>query len=106
VACHAIFTTEEAVDLSGSVVVRHSHSPVEPFSRDTLFASILRAVGHRKTPVEDAGALCTTIIAKLLESGAKASLRPADIIVATTDTLQYFDEAAAVQYAAYHRGSS
>jgi hypothetical protein len=66
----------------------------------------LRAVGHRKTPVEDAGALCTTIIAKLLESGAKASLSPADIIVATTDTLQYFDEAAAVQYAAYHRGSS
>ena len=102
--CHAIFTTEEAVDLGGSLVVRHPSSPVEPFSRDKLFASILRAVGHRQAPVEDAGALCTTIIAKLLRGDMQTSLNPSDIIRTTVTTLQHFDSAAAVQYQAYHKG--
>src|SRR5580765_2597657 len=74
--CEAVFTTEEAVDLSSSVVVRHAHSPVQPFSRDKLFASVLQALGHRTKPVEDASALTTTVIAKLVHSGAKASLEP------------------------------
>lgn len=102
VRCHAVFTTEEAVNLTGSVVVRRSVGAVEPFSRDKLFASILRSLGHRKRAVDEASALCATVIAKLLQGDAQASLSPTDIIKATADTLQRFDEAAAVQYRAYH----
>jgi transcriptional regulator NrdR family protein len=101
--CHAVFTTEEAVDLSTSLVVRHPHSPVQPFSRDKLFTSILQAVGHRKAPIQDAGAISSTIIAKLLRDGARASLTPPEIIAVATETLHHFDTAASVQYTAYHK---
>lgn len=102
-SCHAVFTTEESVNLSTSVIVRHPHAPVQPFSRDKLFASILRAVGHRTSPIEDAGAITTTIIAKLVHGGAQASILPNLLIQLTLETLQNFDQAAAVQYRAYHR---
>jgi transcriptional regulator NrdR family protein len=101
-----VFTTEESVDLGGSIVVRKPEAPksaVQPFSRDKLFASILRAVGHRTAPVEDAGALADTIIAKLLRSTHEAAVSPPEIIIITHETLSRFDRAAAVQYQAYHR---
>ena len=66
--------------------------------------SVLRAVGHRETPVEDASALTATITAKLLHSTSEAVLSPADIVKAALDTLKHFDTAAAVQYQAYHKG--
>lgn len=103
--CGAIFTTNEAVDLSTSLVVRAASGSVSPFSRDKLFVSILRAVGHRKTPLEDANALTATVIGKLLHATSEAAVAPADIIrLATTDTLKRFDTAACVQYQAYHKG--
>lgn len=101
VNCHAVFTTEEAVNLSGSLVVRRPQAPVQPFSRDKLFVSLYRALGHRKTALEDAGALCATIIAQLADN-AKASISPADIAAVAHQVLRRFDTAAAVQYAAYH----
>ena len=101
--CHAVFTSVEAADLSGSIVVRHAHSPVQPFNRDKLFVSLYRALGHRKTAVDDAGALCDTIVAKLLHGEAQASISPADIVKTAHTVLKRFDEAAAVQYAAYHQ---
>jgi transcriptional regulator NrdR family protein len=101
--CQAIFTTEEAAELSTSLSVRHTDGHVQPFSRDMLFASVLRAVGHRKTHVEDAGALTDTIIAKLLGSTTQAAVSPSDIIIIARETLSRFDNAAAVQYQAYHQ---
>lgn len=101
--CHAVFTTEETVDLGTSVVVRHPQGSVQPFSRDKLFASILRAVGHRKKPIEDAGALTATIIAKLAHSNTKPSMEAPIIAAAALETLRRFDTAAAVQYQAYHQ---
>lgn len=107
VVCHAIFTTEEAADYSSSMVVRHSDASakaaVQPFSRDKLFLSLHQALGHRKTAVEDAGALCATITAKLLHGTREAVVSPADIVEATLQTLRHFDMAAAVQYQAYHQ---
>jgi len=102
VRCHAVFTTEEGVNLIGSVVVRRPEGAVEPFSRDKLFASILRSLGHRTHAVDDASALCATVVAQLLLGEAHASLAPTDIIRVTYGTLQRFDTAAAVQYQAYH----
>lgn len=101
--CHAVFTTEEAPELTTSLSVRPGNGKPQPFSRDKLFASVLRAVGHRKTHVEDAGALTDTIIAKLLLSTTQAAVTPAEIVVIAYETLQHFDTAAAVQYQAYHQ---
>jgi transcriptional repressor NrdR len=101
--CGAIFTTNEVVDLSTSLVVQDGNHTTHPFSRDILFVSILRAVGHRQQPIEDASALCATITSKLLHKTTQASLSPLDIIAMTHDTLQHFDTAAAVQYNAYHQ---
>lgn len=101
--CHAVFTTEEAVDLSTSVVVRHPSGVLQPFSRDKLFASILQSVGHRDKAVEDAGALTTTIIAKLAHSSTKPSIEASHVTATALETLRLFDTAAAVQYQAYHQ---
>jgi transcriptional regulator NrdR family protein len=101
-ACHAIFTTEEAADLSTSLAVRRQNGTIRPFSRDKLFASVLSALGHRKTPVEDTSALTATIIAKLLHATSQAVVSPPDIAAIAYETLTHFDKAAAVQYGAYH----
>ena len=106
-ACRAIFTTIESADYGSSLVVRGQeagkHAPPRPFSRDKLFVSVLRAVGHREGPVEDASALTATITAKLLHSTSEAAISPSDIIGAALDTLKHFDTAAYVQYQAYHK---
>jgi len=102
--CQAVFTTEESVHYEGSIVVRQPQGALLPFSRDKLFASVLRAVGHRVSPIEDAGALTATITARLVHQNTSGALTPSDIILATQDTLRHFDSAAAVQYQAYHKG--
>lgn len=100
-SCQAIFTTIESADLHTSLVVR-SGSAVEPFLRDKLFVSILRAVGHRTEPLQDASGLTATIIAQLLHAGNAASYSAHDVATLTHTALKRFDAAAAVQYQAYH----
>jgi transcriptional repressor NrdR len=102
-SCQAVFTTLEAAALGGSLIVRRQDSSVQPFSRDTLFASILKACGHRSEAVNDAGALTATIIARLQNEAQTAALDVTRVIATTLEVLQRFDEAAAVQYRAYHR---
>jgi len=104
--CGAIFTTNEGVDFSTSLVVRSSDGAIAPFSRDQLFVSILRAVGHREQPVADASALTATITAKLLHNAQTAAIHPLDIVKIALDVLKRFDHAAAVQYAAYHKAKA
>ncbi len=101
--CNAIFTTEEMADLRTSLSVRCANGPVAPFSRDKLFISILRSVGHRTSSIDDAGALTATVIAILLHDATTAAIGPADIIRTVLATLHRFDNVAAVQYQAYHR---
>ncbi|HSX06113.1 MAG TPA: hypothetical protein VLG92_00125 [Candidatus Saccharimonadia bacterium] len=105
--CHAIFTTIEETEYSSSLAVRNlngaKHRPIKPFSRDKLFVSILKAVGHRKTATEDASALTATIVAKLLANAVDAVISPNDIMEYTLETLHRFDTVAAMQYEAYHR---
>jgi len=98
-----VFTTTEAVELSGSLVVRHADGSLQPFSRDKLFISVLRAVGHRQQPLNDASALTITIIANILHSNT-AAINSAAITKFALTVLQNFDKAAAVQYQAYHKG--
>lgn len=101
-SCGAAFTTNEAVDHATSLVVR-SGASVAPLTRDKLFVSLYRALGHRKSAVEDATALTATILSKLRLVAANATLTPENIAETALGILKRFDEAAAVQYAAYHR---
>jgi transcriptional regulator NrdR family protein len=100
--CGALFTSIEAADLSTGLIVRRIDGSVAPFSRDTLFLSVLQAVGHRAASIDDAGAVTATIIATLIKSAHTASLSPADIATAALRTLKHFDSAAATLYQAYH----
>jgi transcriptional regulator NrdR family protein len=92
----------ESAELSTSLVIKHEDGHIEPFSRDKLFVSIHDAVGHRQSPAEDAGALTATISTHLLKRAESAAIRPADVISVALQVLQRFDNAAAVQYGAYH----
>jgi transcriptional repressor NrdR len=102
--CGAVFTTLEAVDYAGSLRVRAADGHLEPFTRDKLFVSLYKALGHRKTATADASALADTIIAKLRPNVHSGLLERNDIVTIATGVLKNFDEAATVQYAAYHKG--
>jgi transcriptional regulator NrdR family protein len=93
----------EAAALGGSLVVRRQDGSLQPFSRDELFTSILKACGHRRAAVSDAGALTATIIARLQNEAQTASIDVTRVVTVALEVLERFDTAAAVQYRAYHR---
>jgi transcriptional regulator NrdR family protein len=100
--CGAVFTTIETPDLSATHVVRYKDGTHRPFSRDALYLSVAAALGHRPDAAELAGVLCGSIITRLVAEAAGAVLDVSSVVAVTTQTLQHFDAAAAVQYAAYH----
>lgn len=104
-ACNTVFTTEEAADLSGSIrVAQPSTKPsLEPFSRDVLFLSIYRSLGHRQDAIEAAGALCSTVTGKVLQETSGALIDAPVLAQLVHETLHHFDRAAGVSYAAYHK---
>lgn len=99
--CKAIYTTQETPDLEKNLAVS-SASKYHPFQRDKLFASILNACGHRKAPVSTASALTDTVITKLLPIAEQGLLTTTQIVKTTIKVLENFDNAACVQYRAYH----
>lgn len=103
--CRTVFTSNEALDLHGSIVV-HSESHVEPFSRDKLFLSIHDSLKHRKSPLSDAKALTDTILKQVLTVITSPSLEKQQITTICHETLQKFDKTAATHYAAFHFHSS
>lgn len=98
-----MFTTVEGADFATSLVVRNKSGTLTPFSRDRLFISILRSVGHRKDSLSAANALAATIMARLLQDAETAAIKSSDITAGSLHVLKRFDKAAAVQYAAYHK---
>ena len=63
--CSAVFTTRETIDMAISYRVEQVDGSIRPFSRDTLFLSVLEALKHRPSHIEDAAALTLTIISKV-----------------------------------------
>lgn len=100
-ACQAIFSSLESADLATSIIVT-SNGKSLPFDIDRLYISIYESLRHRKSAHQDARALCSTIIAKLLTNIQNASLERDDIVITTAATLKRFDQAASVQYLAFH----
>jgi transcriptional repressor NrdR len=100
--CSGIFTTLEQTDLPLSLLYKKDSSHIQPFSRDKLFLSLYNSLKHRNTALNDATALTSTVIGKLLPTIKDASVERADIIQTITETLKHFDKAASVTYVAYH----
>jgi transcriptional repressor NrdR len=100
-SCGALFTSTEAIDLSRAISVKTSDA-LQAFSRDTLYISIYESCRHRLKTASDASGLTETVVSALIEKTDGGSLPVEDIIQTVTDTLECFDRAAAVQYAAFH----
>lgn len=99
--CGAIFTSSEHIDLEKSLVVSNG-STLKPFLRDSLFISVHDCLRHRKTALRDATALTDTIIARLLPLADNGTLLREQIVTMAIATIEHFDTAASVHYAAYH----
>jgi len=101
-SCGAVFTSHETFDFSGSLMVKNSNGKLVPFKKEKLFLSVLKTCQHRKTALDDAIALTETIMAKLIRAAQEGAIAAETIAVAAQTVLGNFDQAAAVQYAAYH----
>lgn len=99
--CASNFTTLEKPDLLTALSV-HSSNAYKAFSRDKLFLSIHDSLKHRKTALADATALADTIIGILYPQIKDGSIAVAQVTIATSQTLNRFDKAAASHYNAYH----
>lgn len=103
-SCKAIATSRENYDLDSSLRVRSNSGRLEPFSRDKMFLSIYKSLSHRKTSLEDAGALGDTVIGHLFNLQTNGVITRQALAELTQSVLARFDKAAATYYAAHHPG--
>lgn len=105
--CVAQFTTNELPDYESSIAVSDSNQGIDPFSRDKLFISLYKALGHRDDSLRTATEIVNTVIGKLLRHRkAKEGYIPTtDIATVAYETLKRFDPMAASTYKAYHKDS-
>ncbi len=101
-ACGAIFSSIEQPDFATTLTIRSGAHKLTPFSRDQLFVSIYESCKHRSKAVEDAEALCRTIIANILTKSTDSSIDRNDVVAITYQILRRFDDAAATIYKAFH----
>lgn len=105
VDCGAIFSTTEGVDTSQALSVQKKNG-LEPFSRDTLLVSVYDSLRHRKTALQDATALTSTILNALMPLADKAVLDRDVVVTVTAAILDRFDKPAATSYRAFHQASN
>jgi len=100
-ACKAIFTTHESIDLSNALLV-DSGGSTKPFLPDLLFTEVLLAIQDRKNAYIEAREITTTVIQRLLKQSKKPSLTSKEISKTTADVLKRFDKRAWLRYSAEH----
>jgi transcriptional repressor NrdR len=100
--CAAIFSTHEQADYAAAWRVRLSNGSLRPFSQNHLLLSLYKSLEHRKTALTDAEALLDTIISSLQPQIVQGALEIAAIRELSLYTLEKFDKAAGVSYAAFH----
>lgn len=106
--CDAQFTTLELPSYELSLTVQgQDKQHLYPFSRDKLFLSLHRALGHRKTALEDATALTNTVIARIFQRKLfkEGVLESKDLSKTAYEVLKRFDPLAATSYKAYHQAA-
>lgn len=100
-ACRAIFSTTEVVDLPKAFAVLRNNE-LEPFSRDALLFSIYESLRHRKTAMGDSTALTETILGKLYDLSAQGVMEREVITEVSAAVLDRFDPVAGSLYRALH----
>lgn len=106
--CVAQFSTLELPDYAKAlgVLSPESKKPA-PFSRDKLYLSIYKSLGHRPDALDCSTALTATIIGRVLKKGKVEGGRLQASIVAKTahEVLKRFDPAGANAYKTYHKAT-
>ncbi len=97
----AVFTTLEAVDLPGSLIV-DSGGRSEAFLPDKLYTEVLLALQDRKDCYSAAREITNTVISELLKLSDKPLLTTKQISQAAAKVLKRFDRRAYLRYVAEH----
>ena len=100
-ACGAIFTTHEAIELESALSVRKDGRP-EPFLPDLLLNELMQALKHRDDAYTASREVLGTIIKRLLRLPQKPVFLTSDITSVTTEVLKRFDKRAYLRYIADH----
>lgn len=105
IACVAQFSTNELPDYATSLVVSGQNKTVYPFSRDRLFLSLYKSLGHRKDALTSATELTQTVIGKLLRDcvARDGVISMRELTVQAYRILKRYDPLAATTYKAYHQ---
>lgn len=101
-ACAAVFSTHEAADYAAAWRVKNQTGKLLPFSQNQLLLSLYKSLEHRESALSDAEALLDTIISGLQPQIVHGALEIGAIREMTLITLQNFDSASGVSYAAFH----
>ncbi len=100
-ACHAVFTTHESVELESALSVE-KNGQNRPFLPDLLLKELMLALKHRKDVYTASGELVSTVVRRLLALPQSPLFKPADISKTTAEVLKRFDHRAYLRYLADH----
>jgi transcriptional repressor NrdR len=100
-ACQAVFTTHEAVELESALSVSRN-GQTGPFLPDLLLKELMMALNHRKDVYTASREVMGTIMRKLLALPQKPLFSPQDISKTTAEVLNRFDKRAYLRYLADH----
>ena len=101
--CAAVFSTHESAAYDAAWRVKTSSGALQPFNRNKLLVSLYKSLEHRPNALDDAEALTSTIMGKLLSLAQNGLLDHSDIAQTTQEALKRFDTPASVHYAAFHQ---
>lgn len=100
-ACGAIFTTHEAVELESALFVdKDGHN--QPFTPSLLRNELISMLAHRKDVYAASGEILGTIVRNLLLLPQKPLYKPSDISKTVSGVLKRFDRRAYLRYLADH----
>ena len=100
-ACGALFTTHEALELESALSVNR-HGRLEAFRPDLLLEELHRAMHNQKDAHTASKEVLATIVRKLLDLPQKPVFVPTDISKAAAEIIKRFDKSAYLRYVADH----
>lgn len=101
VACGAVFTTHELIDISALFSVRGEDGPM-PFTPDRLLSELIVVLRDRTRPYETAKELCATIMRNILKNASDGLISPQEISRQASKVLKRYDKQAWLRYYAEH----
>jgi len=102
-SCGAVFSTHESAAYDVAWRVKTAAGALQPFNRNKLLLSLYKSLEHRPSALDDADALTSTIMGKLLQKAQNGLVNRSDIIKTTQEVLKRFDNPASVHYAAFYK---